>query len=66
MLAELISDVVWGAEEMGRVIGRTTRQTYHLLEAGLLPAKKVGPKLWCASRKRLLQALTGEEPVASR
>jgi hypothetical protein len=59
MLAELIADVVWGAEAIGRVIGKSTRATFHLLEAGLLPARKVG-KQWCASRQRLLAALTGD------
>jgi hypothetical protein len=62
MLAELISDVLWGATEIGRVIGKTPRATFHLLERGLLPARKIG-KQWCASRRRLLQALTGEEPI---
>jgi hypothetical protein len=62
MLAELIADVVWGAEAIGRVIGKTPRATFHLLERGLLPARKVG-KQWVASRRKLLQALTGEEPV---
>jgi hypothetical protein len=63
MLAELIADVIWGAEAIGEVIGKPTRATFHLLEAGLLPAKKIG-KQWCASRRKLLHALTGEEPVS--
>jgi len=62
MLAELINDVLWGAAKIGEVIGKSPRATFHLLEAGLLPAKKIG-KQWCASRRKLLAALTGEEPV---
>jgi hypothetical protein len=35
--------VIWGAEEIGRAIGRTTRQAFHLLETGQLRgAKKIG------------------------
>jgi hypothetical protein len=60
MLAELVNEILWGAAEIGRVIGKPPRATFHLLERGLLPAKKVG-KQWCASRHKLLHALTGEE-----
>jgi hypothetical protein len=59
MLAELINDVLWGAAKIGEVIGKSPRATFHLLERGLLPARKVG-KQWCASRQRLLHALTGD------
>lgn len=52
-------DIVWGASEIAKVIGRTDRQTFHLLTAGILPAKKVGDR-WVASRKKLLEALIGE------
>jgi hypothetical protein len=34
--------------------------TFHLLEAGLLPAKKIG-KQWCASRRKLLHALGADQ-----
>jgi hypothetical protein len=53
------SDLVWGGEEIGRAINRTGRQAFHLLENGLLPAKKVGGQ-WCASRAALRRALIGE------
>jgi hypothetical protein len=51
---------VWGAAAIGQVIGRTERQTFHMLEAGLLPAKKLGQR-WAASRNKLLAAVTGDE-----
>jgi hypothetical protein len=54
------SDLVWGAEAIGAVIQRNQRQTFYLLEAGRLPARKIG-KLWCASRERLLRAVIGDE-----
>ncbi len=42
-------DVLWGAEAIGSEIRRSARQTFHMLERGLLPAQKVG-RLWCATR----------------
>lgn len=45
-------DLVWGAEDIARVIGRTVRVTFHLLNTGALPAKKVGGR-WVASRQKL-------------
>lgn len=47
------ADLVWGGEEIARVIGRTARVTFSLLEKGELPAKKVGGR-WVASRKKLI------------
>ena len=51
---------VWGAEAIGAVIGKPERATFHMLESGLLPAKKIGNR-WVSSRKRLLAAVTGDE-----
>jgi hypothetical protein len=54
----LAGDLLWGAVEIGQAIGRSRRQTFHMLERGLLPARKVGGS-WAASRRRLLEHLTG-------
>jgi hypothetical protein len=53
-------DVLWGAAEIGRAIGKAARATFHLLEAGHLPARKIGGR-WCASRRKLLEALIGDD-----
>ena len=45
-------DLVWEAGGIAHVIGRTVRQTYNMLEAGELPARKVGGR-WVASRRAL-------------
>lgn len=45
-------DLVWGVKEISKMIGRTDRQTFHLLSAGQLPAKKVGER-WVAKRDAL-------------
>lgn len=54
------ADLVWGADAIGNVIGRTARQVDHLLHKGLLPARKFGGR-WVASRKRLLGAVVGDD-----
>jgi hypothetical protein len=50
---------IWGAREIGAVLNRSERKTFYLLEAGLLPAEKVG-KSWVTTRRRLLALVQGE------
>jgi hypothetical protein len=45
-------NLVWGAGAIAEAIGTTPRKTFHLLEAGHIPAKKVGNR-WVADRKAL-------------
>jgi hypothetical protein len=45
-------DVLWGAKQIGRYIGKNPRAAVHLLEKGRLPARKVG-KIWTSTRKEL-------------
>lgn len=45
-------DLVWGAADIGKEINKKPRQTFHMLETGLLPAKKVGNQ-WVAERGKL-------------
>lgn len=52
-------DIVWEVENIARIIGRTPRQTYHILASGDLPAKKVGGR-WVASRRKLIAAVLGD------
>ena len=48
---------VWGADEIGRVIDRTGRQTNHLLATGQIKsAKKIGGR-WVANRLALLREM---------
>lgn len=46
-------ELVWGAEAIAQFIGRSTRSTFHLLDSGELPAKKVGGR-WVAERANLV------------
>ena len=44
--------LAWGVEEIGKVIGRTARQTHHILTRGQIKsARKVGGK-WVAIATR--------------
>jgi hypothetical protein len=53
-------DIIWGASAIARELGLRDRgAAYHLLEAGHLPARKIG-RQWVASRDRLRRALTGD------
>lgn len=46
-------ELIWGIAKIARVIGRTDRQTYHLLTSGNLPAKQLGNR-WVAERGKLI------------
>jgi hypothetical protein len=51
--------IIWGASAIAREAGLPDRAAaYHLLERGLLPARRVGRK-WVTSRGQLRRALTG-------
>lgn len=54
------TDFLWGANKIGRAIGRTPRQTHHLLTTGKLKsAKKIGG-LWVANRPKLIREFGDE------
>jgi hypothetical protein len=53
-------DLLWGVREIGKAIRRSDRRAYHLLARGLLPGRKVGAS-WVASRRKLLEALIGDD-----
>lgn len=52
-----VPEVIWGAEAIAQIINRTPRQTFALLDAGLLPAKKIGGR-WMATRENLIAFLS--------
>jgi len=51
-------DLVWGAANIARLIGKTPRATFHLLEGGKIPARKIGAT-WVASRRKLREHFEG-------
>jgi hypothetical protein len=52
---EKVSPVVWGCDAIGKVIGRSPRQTHHLITKNQIQSvKKVGGR-WVAGRAALLR-----------
>jgi len=52
-------DLIWGASEIAKVIGRTSRATFGMLEKGELPARKINGR-WVIERSKLIAVFTGE------
>ena len=50
---------LWGCKAISKEIGKNERQTFYLLESGLLPAQKVG-RQWVTTRSRVRAWLHGE------
>jgi hypothetical protein len=53
------SEVIWGAKAIGQALNLTERQAFHRLEAGQIPAKKIG-RSWAASRSVLKRMFAPE------
>lgn len=51
---------VYGARDIGRVVGLTPRQAYEALEHGHLPGDKFGKK-WISTPRRLRQIAIGSK-----
>ena len=50
---------IWGVKAIAIAANLTTRQTYHALEKGYLPASKAGRK-WVTTPRRIRSVFTGE------
>jgi len=54
-------DLIWGIEEIGKLIGRTYQQTYYMVATGKLPmVKRVGER-YVASRQKLVDFFMKED-----
>ena len=53
-------ELVWTAAAIAALIGRSERQTFHLLEKGILPARKIGGT-WTVSKNKIRSFVLGEE-----
>jgi hypothetical protein len=53
-------DLIWGAAAIGRAIRKERSAVYHMLESGLLPARKHGGQ-WVARRADLERHFTAKE-----
>ncbi|MEH6721030.1 MAG: DNA-binding protein [Aurantimonas endophytica] len=50
-------DLIWGVSAIATAIGRTDRQTFHMISTGELPARKIGNR-WVIERTRLVAHFT--------
>jgi hypothetical protein len=53
-------DFVWGAAAIGREIGRSTRQAYHLLSRGRIRSARQVGKNYCAHKPTLRKEFGAE------
>ncbi|MGI0525756.1 hypothetical protein ABY43_16355 [Rhizobium giardinii] len=59
--SNLGKDLLWGVRAIAREIGRTERQTYHMIARGELPVQKVGGRhVGARSRLRALFLPAGD------
>jgi hypothetical protein len=60
-------DIVWGAANIGALIGRSPSQVYHLFSIGALDGAvtKLGHRTFVASRKRLANLINNKIKTAS-
>jgi hypothetical protein len=47
-------DLIWGVEEIGKLIGRNYQATYHMIRSGKLPMVKQVGERYVASRRKLV------------
>nr|WP_246549477.1 DNA-binding protein [Ancylobacter oerskovii] len=52
-------DLVWGLGAIGKLIGRSLRQTHYMASTGKIPARQIGGR-WVAERSQLLNFFRGE------
>lgn len=47
-------DLIWGVDEIGKLIGRNYQQTYHMIATGKLPMVKQVGERYVVSRAKLV------------
>ncbi len=47
-------DLIWGIGPIGKLIGRSYQQTYHMVRSGQLPMVKQVGERYVASRSKLI------------
>ncbi len=53
-------DLIWGVEDIGKLIGRNYQQTHHLIRTGKLPPVKQLGERYYVSRSKLIAFLLQE------
>jgi hypothetical protein len=57
---DAFDDLLWGVDAIAAEIKRTARQTYHLIQTGVIPTEKVGA-IHTARKSKLRARLLGED-----
>jgi hypothetical protein len=52
-------DLVWGGAAIAKILGRSVRSTFYMLDSGEIPAKKVGGR-WVIERSKLIAFFMGD------
>jgi len=47
-------DLIWGVEDIGKLIGRSYQQTYHMIVSGRLPMVRQIGERYVVSRRKLI------------
>jgi hypothetical protein len=56
--------VLWGAAQIGAAIGRTEKQTFHMLIRGMITSAIKKGALWCANAELLRREFSGESQTS--
>jgi hypothetical protein len=56
--------VLWGATQIGAAIGRTEKQTFHMLIRGMITSAIKKGNLWCANAESLRREFSGESQTS--
>jgi hypothetical protein len=56
--------VLWGAAQIGAAIGRTEKQTLHMLIRGMITSAIKKGNLWCANAESLRRQFSGESQTS--
>ncbi|AWC25485.1 hypothetical protein CO731_04982 [Aminobacter sp. MSH1] len=53
-------DLIWGIEDIGKLIGRNYQQTYHMVATGKLPMVRQIGERYVVSRAKLIAFFMGD------
>jgi hypothetical protein len=62
----LADDLLWGIKEISRYVGRTPRQVGYMIDKGVLPAKRLGPRTLVARKSEVDDAMLVFRAALSR
>ena len=57
---EFCEDIVWGLENIGKIIGQKPHQVHYMLKHGQLPGGQLGKNKWYSSRRALKQFMVSK------